>query len=294
MIDIDRFLEVERKRINLALGQYFPPDAPPAVSAAMRYSLEAGGKRLRPILTLAAAKTLGSEDDADLEVACALEFIHTYSLIHDDLPAMDDSNLRRGIPSCHRVYGDAMAILAGDALLTLAFETVAGYGSREGYERKAVRIAAELSAAAGAAGMIGGQALDLDAEGRDISLSEIDRISALKTGALLRAAAACGGIAAGATEQQLKALRAYGSNIGKAFQVVDDLLDYESTTEELGKPAGADQVRFKATYPAFFGPEGTKKRAESFYNEALSALNELDCPAGLLKGLAKKIIDRKK
>ncbi len=294
MINIDQHLEREKEKINRALEQRLSHLVPSAVTDAMRYSLEAGGKRLRPILTLAAARTLGSEDDSVIDVACALEFIHTYSLIHDDLPAMDDSEIRRGKPTCHCVYGDALAILAGDGLLTLAFETLANYGSRDGCESRAIRIIAEISKSAGVNGMIGGQALDLGAEGRELSLTEIEQISLLKTGALLKASVVCGGIAANATQPQLKALACYASCLGNAFQIIDDLLDYESTTEELGKPAGADQVRLKANYPALLGPEKARARAEALYSESLAALDNLDCPAADLKEIAKILVYRKK
>ncbi len=294
MIDIDQFLEHEKEIINRALINNLPAVEHSVVNEAMRYSLNAGGKRLRPILTIAAAKTLGSEDESIIEVACALEYIHTYSLIHDDLPAMDDSKLRRGKPTCHCVYDDAVAILAGDGLLTLAFETVAKYGSRAGYEKKAIGILAELTDAAGVNGMIGGQTLDLAAEGNNLSLDEIDKISLMKTGALLRAAVVCGGIAADASESQLKALSAFALNIGSAFQVVDDLLDYESTSEEMGKPAGADQVRAKATYPAVLGLDGARKRAEALYEQALTALDDLGRPTEILREIAKKLVYRTK
>ncbi len=294
MIDIDQFLEHEKEIINRALINNLPVVEHSVVNEAMRYSLNAGGKRLRPILTIAAAKTLGSEDESIIEVACALEYIHTYSLIHDDLPAMDDSKLRRGKPTCHCVYDDAVAILAGDGLLTLAFETVAKYGSRAGYEKKAIGILAELTDAAGVNGMIGGQTLDLAAEGNNLSLDEIDKISLMKTGVLLRAAVVCGGIAADASESQLKALSAFALNIGSAFQVVDDLLDYESTSEEMGKPAGADQVRAKATYPAVLGLDGARKRAEALYEQALTALDDLGRPTEILREIAKKLVYRTK
>ncbi len=292
MIEIGKYLEHEKARIDRALGEGLPQSGPAAVIDAMRYSLEAGGKRLRPILALAVADTLGAEDDSIVEVACALEYIHTYSLIHDDLPAMDNSDLRRGKPTCHRVYGEAVAILAGDTLLTLAFETVAKYGDRGGRERKAIRILAELAEAAGANGIIGGQVLDLEAEGSEPVPEQVDRIAILKTGALLRAAVLCGAIAADASSEQIKVLSIYASNIGLAFQIIDDLLDYESTTEELGKPAGADQIRSKATYPALLGVEEARQRADLLYKDALKALDDLGCPAELLSALAKKMIYR--
>jgi geranylgeranyl diphosphate synthase, type II len=264
------------------------------VTDALKYSLGAGGKRLRPILTIAVAETIGAEDDSVIDLSCALEYLHTYSLIHDDLPAMDNSDLRRGRPTCHRVYGEAVAILTGDALLTMAFEIVAKYGMQEGREKKAIQIIAELASASGVSGMIGGQVLDLEAEGARLSLPEIERIAVMKTGALIKAAIVCGAIAADATLEQNKVLYTYANKIGPAFQIVDDLLDYESTTEELGKPTGSDQVRFKATFPAILGLEEARKKAENLYYQAITALEDLNRPAELLTGLAERMVFRTK
>ncbi len=293
MVSIDQYLQEKKEIINAALLKQLPDQAPPALSEAMRYSLEAGGKRLRPILTIAAAETISDIDDDTVNLACALEYIHTYSLIHDDLPAMDDSRLRRGVPTCHCVYGDAMAILAGDALLTLAFETVAHYGQIEGNEAKAVKILTQLSEAAGMSGMIGGQVLDLEAEGKDLTVQEIERISEKKTGALLRAAVICGGIAAGATKSELGKLKIYADNIGTAFQIIDDLLDFEGTTEELGKPTGADLEKAKATYPALLGSVKAREKALELYERSITAVKELKYDTEILEEIAKKIIERK-
>jgi len=293
MVNIDQYLQEKREIINVALLKQLPDKAPPALTEAMRYSLEAGGKRLRPILTIAAAETIGDIDDNIVNLACALEYIHTYSLIHDDLPAMDDSSLRRGVPTCHCVYGDAMAILAGDALLTLAFKIVATYGQVEGNAAKAVNITTQLSEAAGMSGMIGGQVLDLEAEGKDLTVQEIEIISALKTGALLRAAVICGGIAAGATDSELGKLKIYAGNIGTAFQIVDDLLDCEGNPEELGKPAGADMEKAKATYPALLGTTKAKEKAIALYEKSIIAVKELKHDTEVLEELARKIIERK-
>lgn len=260
----------------------------------MRYCLEAGGKRLRPILTIAVAETLGKENAEVLEIACALEYIHTYSLIHDDLPAMDNSDLRRGKATSHRVYGEDIAILAGDALLTAAFEIVARYGSKEGREKKAIRIVTELAAASGVEGMIGGQELDLKAEGKEPDYETVVKIANLKTGALLRAAVLCGAIAADAGPEEEQALRSYAEAAGSAFQIIDDLLDYESTTEILGKPAGADQNRAKATYPAFSGIAEAKSEAQRLHARALQSLEKLKRPTALLAGLADKMVFRNK
>jgi len=291
-IDIDQYLSEKKDLVNKALQDCLPASGPKAVREAMNYSLEAGGKRLRPILTLAVAETFDTDVDDVIDVACALELVHTYSLIHDDLPAMDDSDLRRGRPTCHKVYGDAIAVLAGDALLTLAFEVIARYGLKENQTQKAVQIGAELGKASGVTGMIGGQVLDLEAEGRELSLPEIEKISVMKTGALLKAAVICGAIAADANEKELELLNRYATNIGTAFQIIDDLLDVESSAEELGKPTGADQERFKPTFPAVLGPEKARLKAETLYSEAIAALKDLDRPVELLSGLAHKLVYR--
>ncbi len=294
MIDLEKYIESKTDAVNRALMLSMPTGGPALITAAMRYSIESGGKRLRPVLTLATAEALGSDDSAVIDVACSVELVHTYSLIHDDLPAMDNSDLRRGVFTCHKVYGDAIAVLTGDALLTLAFERIARFGSKDGNAEKAVKIVALLAEASGAKGMIGGQTLDLLAEGKELLLKEVKKIAALKTGALLQAAVICGTIAAGASDNQQKLLKRYAQSIGMAFQIVDDLLDYESTTEELGKPAGADQVRGKATYPAVLGPLEARRQAELFHDEAVAALAELDCPTELLVALAEKLVYRKK
>ncbi len=296
MTDYDDYLKQERERVNRALEQFLPPRTDPGIIyEAMHYSIAAGGKRLRPLLTLAAAEALGTSGEPVLPVACAVEYIHTYSLIHDDLPAMDDSDLRRGKPSCHLVYGEAVAILAGDALLTLAFELLARFGLERGRERTALLISAELAAAAGVAGMIGGQVLDLQSEGKTLTLAELERLDRLKTGALLKAAVRCGALAAGASDAELAALSGYASCLGLAFQIVDDLLNRESTAAELGKPAGSDQTRAKATYPALLGHSAARERVASLYREALNHLQTLEFmnrPTGLLRHLAHTIVHR--
>jgi len=294
MIDIDQYLEEKRNIVNLALKKRLPQSGPPKILDAMNYSLEAGGKRLRPILTLAVADTLDCKSNSIIDIACALEFVHTYSLIHDDLPAMDNSNLRRGKPTCHRVYGDAVAVLAGDALLTHAFEILSRYGQKEGYAEKSVKIIAELSSASGVTGMIGGQILDLESEGKALTFDQVERLSVMKTGALLRAAVVCGAIASDAGSEQLKILGSYAGDIGTAFQITDDLLDLEGSREELGKPVGADQERYKPTYPSVLGPENARKKAVMLYEQAVISISTLDQPAELLIELAKKLIFRNK
>jgi geranylgeranyl pyrophosphate synthase len=207
---------------------------------------------------------------------------------------MDDSCLRRGVPTCHKVYGDAMAILTGDAFLTLAFEMVARFGLKEGCAERSVNIATLLAQSAGVKGMVGGQVLDLLAEGKKLDLNQIETIAALKTGALLRASVKCGALASGASRQQLELLDRYGKAVGTAFQIIDDLLDYEGKTEETGKPVGIDQERGKATYPALIGKESAREKAKALYNDALAALEDLDCPTDLLAALARMLVFRVK
>lgn len=295
MIDLGLYLESRRALVNKTLAEVLPADKqPPVIFEAMRYSVEAGGKRLRPLLTIAAAETLGAESRQVVEVACAVELIHTYSLIHDDLPAMDDSDLRRGKPTCHRAYGDAVALLAGDGLLTLAFELLAAYGLKWRSARTALQICAELASAAGAEGMIGGQLLDLAAEGSVLTGDELERIYRLKTGVLLTAAVRCGALAAGAMPFELQALTGFASCLGTAFQITDDLLDREGTADELGKQPGSDQARAKATYPAIYGDQAARKRAEELYREAIASLDALGRPAEVLRELAGLLVFRRK
>lgn len=292
MKDLDSYIEQKRQLIESALSLSLPSSAPELILASMRYCLETGGKRLRPILVLAAAEALGAKEEEILDVACAMEYMHTYSLIHDDLPAMDDSSLRRGLPACHTVYGDALAILTGDAFLTLSFEMVARFGLKEGRAEKAARIALLLARATGASGMVGGQVYDLLAEGKSLSEEQIKTIAALKTGALIQASVECGAICAGANSGEQASLARFGALIGKAFQIIDDLLDYEQDSTLTGKPVGADQERGKATFPALLGKEEARRQAEELYLEALNALGELKGPAELLAALAHKLVYR--
>jgi geranylgeranyl diphosphate synthase, type II len=294
MPEIDDYLLEKKKLIDQALLECLPPAGASKVGDAMRYSIAAGGKRLRPILCLAAASVLGSPEMEILDVACSLELVHTYSLIHDDLPAMDDSDLRRGIASCHVAFGEAIAVLAGDGLLTLAFEKVARYGIKNNRAEQAALIAIEIAQAAGLNGMIGGQELDLTAEGKTLSLPEIERIAALKTGALITASIMSGAIAAGAGKHELATLNSFAASIGKAFQIVDDLLDQKGTAAELGKPVDADQQRAKATLPALIGAEAAQDRADLLYQEALSKLDTINSDTGLLSELAYRLVYRNK
>ena len=262
--------------------------------AAMRYSLFVGGKRLRPILCLAAGETI-TDDKEIVELllpsACALECIHTYSLIHDDLPAMDDDELRRGKPTNHTVYGEAAAILAGDSLLTYAFELLSGESNKLSDEKK-VRISNFVARASGPNGMAGGQSLDIANEKKEYPFELLKTIHRSKTGALIKCAVEVGAIGAGATEQQLKALAAYGKQIGLAFQIVDDLLDATSTTEVLGKTAGSDHAHGKATYPSYFGINKTREIALETVDAAKLTLSSFDHKADPLRELADYIAAR--
>lgn len=244
---------------------------------AMRYSLIAGGKRLRPLLVLEFCRVCGGDTIKALPFACAVEMIHTYSLIHDDLPCMDDDDLRRGKPTNHKVYGEATAVLAGDALLTAAFEMMAEH--RDGLNAERVLEAVDcLSHAAGAAGMVGGQILDMEGEERSLSVPELELTQSLKTGALIRAAAEIGCILAGGTPEQRAAVREYAQCIGRAFQVRDDMLDVTSTDEELGKPIGSDAENGKTTFVTALGLEGCAALVEQLTHRAVDALSGFDHP----------------
>lgn len=293
MIDhLDQYLNSVKKNLDQALISYLPADDSSEVTDAMRYSLQAGGKRLRPALTLASAEAVGSKKSAVLDIACAVEMVHTYSLIHDDLPAMDNSELRRGKPTCHLIYGEAVAILAGDALLTLAFEVLAGYGLKKGCAEKAIKIVHELAKASGVSGMIGGQELDLRGEGKEFSLDQLNQLALMKTGALIRASILSGAIAGDASVEQLTALSSYAGSIGLAFQITDDLLDIEGEISKLGKPVLADQDRLKATYPAAIGADEAHHKAHELYLEAVSSLTEFGDDAAVLKAIARRMITR--
>jgi len=264
---------------------------------AMRYSLFVGGKRIRPVLCLAGAEAVDSSEavrDKALGVACALECIHTYSLIHDDLPAMDDDDLRRGKPTNHTVYGEAQAILAGDGLLTYAFELLSGPACKGISDAVRLRLIHTIARAAGPLGMVGGQSLDMIYEGQLVGYETLRNIHRSKTGALITASVLCGGLVAGANDAQEDALRAYGKHIGLAFQIVDDLLDVEATTEELGKPVGSDVQADKVTYPSLFGLEVSRTMAREAVEEAIGALSVFDSQAEPLRALAQFIVDRKK
>ena len=289
---LEAFLAAQQKLIETTLDRLVPPETehPQTIHKAMRYSLFAGGKRIRPILCIAAANAV-SDSAAGVELAaCTLELIHTYSLIHDDLPALDNDDLRRGRPTCHKVFGDAMAILAGDALLTLAFQVLSQL--RADAERR-VRLAEELSVAAGTiGGMIGGQVSDLEGEGKMPTVHLLNEIHRAKTGALLRASLRMGGIYVGADQTEMSALSEYGQHIGLAFQIVDDVLDVEQPSEKLGKTAGKDAAQRKITFPSVYGLHVSREMAEQERLQAHLALRQFDDRADRLRELADLIVRR--
>ncbi|OOG54936.1 geranyl transferase [Rhodanobacter sp. B05] len=283
------------RRAEQALEHCLPSadHSPAELHLAMRYAVLGGGKRLRPLLVYAAAHALGEDGPALDAAACAVELIHAYSLVHDDLPAMDDDALRRGRPTCHVQFGEAMAILAGDALQALAFELLADDGA--GTVAPAVRIAMlhTLGRACGAEGMAGGQALDLAAVGRPLSLLELEHMHACKTGALIRASVQLGALAAGAGDGRLKALDDYASAVGLAFQVRDDILDVEGESAVIGKTSGKDAAASKPTFPSIIGLDASRARLAELTDAALDALAPWDARAGLLRELARYSANRR-
>jgi geranylgeranyl pyrophosphate synthase len=291
--DAREFLADSRALIDTHLDQLIPKEneEPARVHAAIRWSVFAGGKRFRPALLLATGKTFGARAEDLLRTACALEMIHTYSLIHDDLPSMDNDDLRRGRPTCHLKFDDATAILAGDALQALAFQTIAEDESLLPALR--VRLVSEIARASGTPeGMVAGQAHDLEAESREVSPSQLERIHHHKTGALIRAAARCGALIAGAGARELTAVTEYALNLGLLFQITDDLLDVTATAEDLGKTPGKDARSRKATYPALYGMEASHAQLEVVHRAALSALERIETPAQLLRSIAEFILKR--
>ncbi|QPN56819.1 polyprenyl synthetase family protein [Synechococcus sp. CBW1107] len=289
--DFAAYLESARLQVEQALEASLGPERPESLREAMRYSLLAGGKRLRPILCLAACELAGGEVALALPTAVALEMIHTMSLIHDDLPAMDNDDLRRGRPTNHKVFGDAQAILAGDALLTRAFEMVALRSPGVPAERL-LQVVGELSLAAGAPGLVGGQVVDLESEGKDVDLATLEYIHLHKTGALLQACVLTGAMIAGASEPLLQGLRTYSRGIGLAFQIIDDILDVTASSEVLGKTAGKDLAADKTTYPKLLGLEESRQRADALVAEAKAALQPWEASARPLLALADYITSR--
>lgn len=293
--DIELYLSVRKSMVDSKLIELLPNSAEPMgrLEEAMRYSILAGGKRLRPILCIAASEAVGGMIERVLPVACAIEMIHTYSLIHDDLPSMDDDLLRRGIPTNHSVFGEATAILAGDALLTDAFSVIASHGTSSGIAPSViVEIIQDISMAAGSQGMVGGQAFDLALEGKEVTLEVIERMNSLKTGALIEVSITSGGRIGGASEDEIYYLKRYARAFGLAFQVTDDILDIEGGAE-VGKDRGADARKKKATYPGIIGVEKAKEVAIELGKKAVLSLKDFDEKADPLRELALYLGGRK-
>lgn len=284
----EAYLENAGKQMEKALEVYIPEEiqVPASLHSAMRYALLAGGKRLRPGLAKAAYELFGGTASENINLAmCALEMLHTFSLIHDDLPCMDNDDFRRGKPTTHKVYGEATAVLAGDALCIFAFELIARTGNAE--------VIRELAHSLGTKGMIGGQIVDIESEGKSVDLATVEYIHYHKTAALIEAALVTGALLANVESKDLQHIREFGKGIGLVFQIVDDILDIESSTEKLGKDAGSDIKNGKATYPAIIGLETSKKKAQDMYKESLSHLEKLSGKnTEVLKNIAALIIER--
>ena len=287
------FFEEDRLAVDAALERFLPAESaqPSSIHTAMRYSVFAGGKRIRPILCLETARIFSSEVTPALHPACALEFIHTYSLIHDDLPALDNDDLRRGKPTCHKKFGEALAILAGDALLTLAFETI---GAAPVPSDRRVGILTEIAGAAGTVnGMVGGQVADIEAERKAVDPQMLEYIHRSKTAALIRAAVTSGALCAGADSEDVARLRRFGETIGWAFQVTDDILDVEESSAALGKTAGKDFAQQKATYPAVYGLERSHEIANDLATKAIAELAPYSDRASRIREIAEFLVLRR-
>jgi geranylgeranyl diphosphate synthase, type II len=294
-MDIKLYLNKKKQIVDKALDSLVLPAKtfPSSVFEAMRYSLFAGGKRVRPILAIAAAEAIGARTAGLLPIAGSLELIHTYSLIHDDLPAMDDDDFRRGRPTCHRAYGEAIAILAGDGLLNRAFEVLSDPGRLKSVTpTRLIAIIKEISTASGVFGMVGGQVVDMESEGKDIDVATLEYIHTHKTGALIRASVRVGALYAKAGKRQLRALTRYGELVGLAFQIADDILDITGKQEVIGKDVGSDIRKGKKTFPGLYGLEESRRRAVEVVDGAILALNGFDKKADPLRELAKYIVNR--
>ena len=291
-MNLKTYLTTRAKDVDAALDVFLPKakERPATIHAAMRYSVFAGGKRLRPVLCLAAAEACGGEFSLALPPACAVELMHTYSLVHDDLPAMDDDDLRRGRPTCHKVYGEGMAILCGDALLTEAFIVIGQTVATKRYNTRDYMT--ELAVTGGSRKLIGGQVMDLEGEGKKLTKRDLVRIHEAKTAALLTTSLRLGAMTANATPAKLEALTLFGHALGLAFQVIDDILDVTQSTEVLGKTAGKDQAVEKSTYPAIIGLEASRKEAVRLTAIAMDALNPLGKSAELLREVATHLLKR--
>jgi geranylgeranyl diphosphate synthase type II len=296
-MDLKQYLHEQCARIDAALDRFLPRETelPHSLHKAMRYSIFAGGKRVRPILLLAACQAVGGDSERAVPAACAMEMIHTYSLIHDDLPAMDDDDFRRGNPTNHKVFGEAIAILAGDALLTEAFKLVSdGRYAVECQPAARLAVIHEIATCAGSYGMVGGQVVDMESEAHEgIDLPTVQYIHTHKTGALIKASVVAGALLGDADVAKLAAITRYGEAAGLAFQIADDILDIEGTTEQIGKDAGSDEARGKATYPAAIGLSAAKEEAQAMMDEAMRALEIFGSEADPLRDIATYIVKRK-
>ncbi|MGD0101500.1 MAG: polyprenyl synthetase family protein [Acidobacteriota bacterium] len=292
-MNINAYIAESRKIVDQYLERLLPPEAqePATIHKAMRYSVFAGGKRVRPILVLAAGESLAGDREVLLHLGAGIEMMHTYSLIHDDLPALDNDDLRRGVPTCHKVFGEAMAILAGDALMTCCYQVLADLPKIS--DSVKVRIIRELATATGTIqGMIGGQVVDLESEGKPVSPEALKYIHDSKTGALLTACVRCGALAAGAEPAELLALTEFGGKIGLVFQIVDDILDVTASSEVLGKTAGKDEKVKKATYPALYGIEASRQKAREMLASALEDIRSFGEKTEALRDLARFVVNR--
>ena len=295
MFDLNSYLVSKQAEINNALNEILELSSNSGrLIDAMEYSLMAGGKRIRPVLCISAYEAVGgSKEDHILKVACALEIIHTYSLIHDDLPAMDNDNMRRGIPTCHIAFDEATAILAGDALLTLAFQILSSIKiTKEDHASKWFGIIHLISLAAGYKGMVAGQMIDISSEGNQLTLNDLEEMYYLKTGALIEASTCSGAIIGNGSVKQIEQLRIYSKNIGLAFQVADDILNIEGDPAVMGKAIGTDKIRNKNTYPSVMGMKESKEFAKKLVNNALQALEYFDNSSDSLRAIARYIIER--
>jgi len=290
-VNLDTYLKEKCALIERALDSLLPKEDnyPEVIYKAMRYSVIGGGKRLRPVLALASCEAVGGDPSAALTAGCALEFIHAYSLIHDDLPAMDNDDLRRGKPTNHKVFGEATAILAGDALLTYAFQTLT---QMKGAPEIVLEVSNIIARAAGTEGMVAGQVADIISEGERVGPDVMEFIHRHKTGALIKVACTAGGLLGGGTREEVESLGLYGEKIGLAFQITDDILDMVGSEEKLGKPIGSDTEQNKSTYPVLFGLQRASQLAHQAVEEALSALEPFDARANPLREIARFILER--
>jgi len=295
MFDLKTYLTEKRQAVNESLDKVWENQRPwpSPLIGAMRYSVEAGGKRLRPLLSIAASEAVGGSERDVMPAACALELIHTYSLIHDDLPAMDNDDLRRGKATCHKAFDEATAILAGDALLTLAFEVLANAGRlKPAKALKWLEVAFLIARAAGCSGMVEGQVLDILSEQRELTLKELETLQGLKTGALIEASVEAGAVLGGGSAPQIASLKTYGRHIGLAFQMADDILNIEGRPDILGKPVGSDEALHKATGPSLMGLEQAKARMGELVEKALEELDGFRDKGTPLSAIARYIIER--